>query len=73
MGRGPLVEVGVVTELFSMLEICRVITLVAVVFQMKSIGYNSSDSSLFLQTDRQKPSLREGDVLIKVGIISPLL
>ncbi len=56
-------------HVYVMLEFCRVVTLLAVVFQMKSIGYKSSDSSLFLETDRQKPSLREGDVLIKVGLL----
>ncbi|XP_064392208.1 quinone oxidoreductase PIG3-like [Halichondria panicea] len=46
--------------------VCKAVTFFAVIFQMRSIGYNSFDSSLHLQTDTEKPSLKEGDVLIKV-------
>lgn len=35
-------------------------------FQMKSIGYNVSDGSLFLETDTPRPDLKDGDVMIKV-------
>ncbi len=52
-----------------MMLVCKAVTLFAVVFQMRRIGYNSSDSSLHLQTDTERPSLIEGDVLIKVHMI----
>jgi hypothetical protein len=35
-------------------------------FQMKSIGYNVSDGSLFLETDTPRPDLKDGDIMIKV-------
>lgn len=47
---------------------CSAVTFFLLIFQMKSIRYNSSDSSLYLQTDTERPTLREGDVLIKVSL-----
>ena len=35
-------------------------------FQMKSVGYNASDGSLFLETDTPRPELKDGDIMIKV-------
>ena len=40
------------------------------VFQMKSIGYNVSDGSLFLEADTPRPDLKDGDVMIEVSLAS---
>lgn len=42
-------------------------------FQMKNIGYNVSDGSLFLETDTPRPDLKDGDVMIKVKSLSIFL
>ena len=43
------------------------------VFQMKNIGYNVSDGSLFLETDTPRPDLKDGDIMIKVKSYCRLL
>ena len=42
-------------------------------FQMKNIGYNVSDGSLFLEIDTPRPDLKDGDVMIKVKSLSTFL
>lgn len=46
--------------------VCTVVSFFILVFQMKSIGYNATDGSLYLETDTVRPKLKDGDVMIKV-------
>lgn len=47
--------------------VCTVVSFFLLyVFQMKNIGYNVSEGSLFLETDTPRPDLKDGDIMIKV-------
>lgn len=50
-------------------EVCTVLSFLSIVVatNMKSIGYDSSNSSVFV-TSSPVPALREGEVMIKVWI-----
>ena len=46
--------------------VCPVVSFLYLVFQMKSIGYNPSDGTLFLSLHTLRPNLEDGDIMIKV-------
>ena len=48
--------------------VCTVASFFLLVSQMKSIGYNATDGSLYLETDTARPKLKDGDVMIKVTV-----
>lgn len=48
--------------------VCTVASFFLLVFQMKSIGYNATDGSLYLETNTARPKLKDGDVMIKVSV-----